>query len=751
MKLLYEMVTKLYLSLRAKRSNLALKPFFHKIASGLRPRNDFCNHLYLNLQLLKNIAQKKFRAIIPILIIAIFILFLAAYPLQKKMREIYVGQESVIIADRNNIPIYIQPNNKGYYSRYLESVPQKFKNLLIKKEDKFFFYHLGINPFSISRDVFQYIFSGKSEGQSTITQQLAKLLLNNEGQRNLKNKIIESIYAVSLELYTSKEQILLMYANSAYFGNQAQGLKEASYFYFNKGPEILSDLEISKLLASLNSPSKHYPGTYDNEKIAALLLKRFGEEKSESEKSTDFKPEKNDEMRRKNEEFFELNDLNIQCPAPCQLTIDKNLTEKLRRVLKKNIEILSSSNAENGAIVAIKLPENELIAIVGSPDPSQQTKGYQINMATKPRPAGSMFKPFIYTKAFEKGARPYSLIEDKEYKYEIGTGFPLYPKNYDGKYHGTVTLHYALSNSLNVPAVKVLEYAELENFYDFLKNNLKFESIQPLENYGLGIALGGLEMSPLALSEYFTIFPNKGILKPLIVYKNPLDKPLSIGGINDFNSKQKIISEEIIELINKILSDRKTAIDQFGLKSNLNLEQDNYALKTGTSYDYHDSWVIGYTPDFLVAVWIGNSSNKPMRQISGQSGAGKIWQETMEIMLNSSYNKKTAFSFAQIKEFTNSGSIEYGLDKDDYEKNRLILQKPSIIKNPHDDDVFLFEKGMTIPLETENNAKWFINKTFLKEGKSISWQPEKADEYLITAATEQEISETIKITIKKEE
>ncbi len=696
-------------------------------------------------KIIKNNIQKSFAA----LLMAIFILLAAAYPLQKQLKELYIQQQSVIISDRNNIPIYIQPNPKGYYSRNLESVPLRFKELLIKKEDRFFFYHLGINPASIARDSFQYVFSRKSKGQSTITQQLVKILLQNEGQRNLKNKIIESAYAVSLELYASKEQILTMYGNTAYFGNQAQGLKEASYFYFNKDPETLSNIETLKLLASLSSPSIRYPRTYENEKMADWLAKNFL--KDENIKSDNFKTPKSDKMTRKHESSFEINSLGIKCRNSCQLTIDAALTKKLRDILRQNIENLALANAENGVIIVIKIPENELLAIVGSPYPNSQTQGYQINMAAKPRPIGSTFKPFIYAKAFEKGARPYSLVDDKEYKYEISAGFPLYPKNYDGKYYGSATLHYALSNSLNVPAVKTLEYVGLKNFYNFLENDLQLKTIQPIENYALGIALGGLEMSPLALSEYFTIFPNRGILKPLKIYKTPSGQdPISIGGINDFNSEQKIINEDFIQLINKILSDRQTASDQFGLKSNLNLPQNNYALKTGTSYNYHDSWIMGYTPDFLIGVWLGNSQNRPMRQISGQSGAGKIWREAMQLMLNSEYNKQTPFVFNKIKEYYENNSLEYGLEKDDYEKIRGLLQESQLINNPHKDDVFLFEQNTIIPLKANEKADWFINGKFFGNGDNLSWQPSRPGEYEIKAKIGGITEEKIKIKIESE-
>ncbi|MCK4891864.1 MAG: hypothetical protein KAS78_04305, partial [Candidatus Pacebacteria bacterium] len=352
---------------------------------------------------------------------------------------------------------------------------------------------------------------------------------------------------------------------------------------------------------------------------------------------------------------------------------------------------MNEKDATNGSIVVIKLPENEILSVIGSPDPKIPSYGYQINMAKKTRPIGSAVKPFIYLKGFEKGLRPYTIVEDKEYKYIIGTGFAFYPKNYDYEYRGKVSLHYSLTNSLNVPTVKVLEYAGLDDFYNFLLEDLEFDPVQDIENYQLGIALGGLEMDLLSLSYYFTIFPSEGILTPLKIYNNKKESESFEDSESDFtyqtntnfSQNKRIADEEYIQLINKVLSDRKTGIEQFGMNSNLNLFQDNYAVKTGTSRDFCDSWTIGYTPDFLVGVWVGNSDNTPMDGISGQSGAGRIWNEAMNLLINSEYNKKTPFEFDLIKEFYKDENIEYGLFEDNYEENKTLLQDDSLILNPH--------------------------------------------------------------------
>ena len=676
--------------------------------------------------------QKQSRAIASAILIILASVYLFTYPPANHLKTIYRQLESPVVKDRNGKIIELKPNAKGYYAKKNEDVPEKFKDLLLKKEDRFFYYHPGMNPFSLLRDIASFLTAGKLRGSSTISQQLVKILLGNENRRSLKNKIIESIYALSLELHASKKEILRMYINSAYFGNQAQGLGEASLFYFAKDPESLTDQEILELLATLNYPSGRYPGSLQNKKIlpylAGVLGINFDKKSSGTERA------KNTANPRKDTASFEINALGIDCAAYCELTIDSTLTETIREILAWNLNLASFANVDNGAVVVIKLPENELLSIVGSPDPNSPAEGAQINMALRARPIGSTAKPFIYLNAFAKGARPYSLVEDQEYAYRIGTGFAFYPKNYDGEYRGTVTLHQALSNSLNVPSVKVLEFTGLEEMYDFFRNSLGFKSIQPLENYELGIALGALEMDLLTLAHYFTIFPNEGILKP---FKIVLDTPgfLATPMGPEISEEKLVTKKEFAQLINKILSDRETAVDQFGMKSNLTLGSNNYALKTGTSRDFHDSWTIGYTPDFLVGVWLGNSDNTPMQVISGQTGAGKIWHEVMEVLLNSSYNQKAPFHFDSLKEFTESGTIEYGLKGDNYEKIRYIIKDGfrKMILRPHDGDQMLLEKNTVIPLLADETVNWYIDNFFLGAGKETTWQPQQEGYYVIRA------------------
>jgi penicillin-binding protein 1C len=686
--------------------------------------------------------MKKLKIILLTILTLVIIVLIWFYILDKRLTQLYQNQSSAILYDRNDNLIAIIPNSRGYYNQYQDKLSIEISKLLVQKEDKYFYFHPGINPISSFRAGLYNLGIGRRKASSTITQQLTKILLGNELKRNIKNKLIESVYSLALDTYHSKKEILLMYANSIYFGNNIQGINQASQSYFGASPNALEQTQITQLLATISNPSNNNPGRESNKQETIDIAKNINLDIDDNN-IVDVKTIKEnlDKFSFSQKNLFELSDIYKADDKSIRFTIDSFLNERVREIVTKNINDLVEKSANNAAVVVIKLPENELLSIVGSPNPYLDQNGYKINMANSPRPIGSTIKPFIYLNGFKNGLRPYTLVDDREYKYITAIGFPLYPKNFDYQYRNIISLHYALSNSLNVPSLKVLEYIGLDNFYNFLKKDLGFKPIQNLDNYQLGIALGGLEMSLLDLCKYSTIFPNKGSLKDLSITKSDSIKP-----------EKQIAEEKYIQLVNRILNDRKTGIEQFGLKSDLNLFQDNYALKTGTSRDYKDSWVVGYTPDFLVGVWVGNADNSPTQSVSGQIGAGKIWQETMELLLNSSYNKKTKFDFNLIKSFSNSDFIEYGLPNDDYNKikNILVDQSNDIILSPHDGDIFLMETGMKIKLEARDAMAWYLDLKLIEKSKDVIISPTKTGKYIIKAVAEDKSFEEINIFVTQQ-
>lgn len=666
-------------------------------------------------------------------------LFIITIPFNNKLQRSYLAKKSVIITDSQNRVIKILPNESGAIAIFQDSFPAGLKQALVRKEDRLFYWHLGINPVSVTRAVLHYLKGDKTPSQSTITQQLAKILLGQGQERSLPNKVKEAGYALALELHTSKDSILSMYLNTAYLGNQAEGFLSAAELYFGKEINSLTDEETYRLLATLNNPTNNNPFTKANSESAKILADRLGLLGAPIDWKESLIDENIPVGSRKaswnkyinNDAFFELSSLGLDPKRDMPLSIDKELSVTIRSIMKKNINNIQDSGAQNGAVVIIKTgPEkkaSELLAIVGSPEPNTEAYGYKINMALKPRAIGSTIKPFIYLKGFEKGLRPYTEVEDKEYKYTIGSGFAFYPKNYDYQYHGLVNLHYALSNSLNVPAVKVLEYDGINGFNSFMLDDLKFRPVQDINNYQLGIALGELEMNLLDLSYYFTIFPNEGRLKPLRI-----SEAFPLASANaDFSQDKQIAQPEYAQLINRILNDRRTGVEEFGQNSVLNLPFKNFAVKTGTSREFHDSWTIGYTPDFVVGVWVGNAEDRPMKMVSGQTGAGQIWQEVMNLMENSAYATDKQFDFSLVKDYSEDGKIEYGLEGDDYARQKNLLMDKGLIIRPHDQDEFLLSENTSIILEASESVDWSVNGNILGKGEKYIFEPKKTGTYQI--------------------
>lgn len=695
-----------------------------------------------------NLMKATFRKKIIVLavIAAVFAVIIAAAAAKHQsdsLLEIYTQSRSPEVSDRAGKLLFLRPNSREYYAQYLETMPNGAKELLVAKEDRTFYWHVGINPLAIAKNAISRLGIGNRAGSSTITQQLAKNLMGNVNDRRLANKISEAFAAFSLELNLTKENILTEYANSIYFGNRLQGLQTASIAYFGVTLDKLTDARIFQLLAAISDPNGLNPTRAGNIEQAQLLAKNL-----KMAIDDDFIAPAQAQANlaayySQNIPVFELSKYlgDRNCAGSLQTTLDTDINGKLRQIIAQNLQDLDTKKAKNAAAIVISLPQNNVLAMAGSPDPSSNQNGYQIDMLGIKRQIGSTIKPFIYLKAFEKGMRPYSLIDDREYKYSAGQNFAIYPENYDRVYHGLMTAHYGLANSINVAAVKTLEFADNKEFGDFVQNELGIPMQQDYSNYQMGVALGVMETDITSLARAFTIFPNNGNLQKLQLFANPQCNAAFCAAEN-----KKVASQPYIQLVNKILADRTIAQDQFSSASDLNLPADNYALKTGTSHDYTDSWIVGYTPDFLVAVWVGNADATAMEGLSGQLGAGRIWNDIMELMLASEYNRRTPLDFSDITEYRDGDNIEYGLAGDDYEKTKNILLQNNnqLILKPHDGDTYRLDPNTRIILKSNQPAAWQVNGKDTGFGNEIIYTPETAGTYLITASSNTQ-NESIKI------
>jgi len=291
--------------------------------------------------ILKKRGDKVFLIFCLFLFFVLIAFLIGGYFLQKQLIEIYNKQESIVIKDRNGENIFIKPNQKGYWTQYLNEIPPEFKEFLVKKEDKLFYYHFGFNPWSIFQAVFGYLGIGNRKASSTITQQLVKILFGKESERNLKNKIIELIYALSLEIYQRKEDILKMYVNSVYFGNQVQGLSQASRLYFNLSPDLLTKGQILQLLTTIHAPSENNPMKLDNKKSAIALAEILKVDNQNLIIVNSLTVKENiGKYSHFDDSYFELKPFIENLNENKQLTIDKELTERVREIIKRNIDEL---------------------------------------------------------------------------------------------------------------------------------------------------------------------------------------------------------------------------------------------------------------------------------------------------------------------------------------------------------------------------------------------------------------------------
>lgn len=652
----------------------------------------------------------------------------------------YQALESDIIFDRWGVPVRISPNERGHFQLSADYIPDQLINLIIKKEDRYFKYHPGINPVSMFRALVSS--SDRRYGGSTITQQLAKNLLGNEQNRTISNKLYESWYALGLEWRLSKKEILEMYTNTTFVGNRYQGLAMGSLAYFNTSLNNTTIEQQISLLATLSHPASRNPWQENHVDYFSFLAAHLLPEKS----SVLIAPTPTSSFQTQSNQAFELSDIPIRCQKTIHTSLDIEIHEKIQDILNKHVQDMRDVNINQGAVVVIDPQKSELISIVGTTNPRSQRPGNQINMAIQDRPTGSTIKPFIYGKAFETEARPYSLIDDREYRYPIASGFPLYPKNYDGKYRGEVTLHESLSGSLNVPTVKVLNHIGLDTFYDFLETSMKFKSLQDFDTYEYGIALGGLEMDLLTLTHYFTALPRHGSIKPL--YLNSEQNCLITLPSASINHATQIFSPAVSSLVHTILRDRDSAVTQFGLRSNLNIPHHDYGVKTGTSRDYHDSWIIGYTNDLVVGVWLGNADNTPMVKISGQQGAGLVWHDVMQYLLTTPYNTNTIIKpDSDLVQFQFDNSLEWGLKTDVPDIFRTILLDEKLIHFPHNNDVYMLSDTTKIQLRSKSDVQWYVDDQYIATGLQAGWQPYTTGSFEVVAIDSKNTTRKEKITI----
>ncbi len=542
-------------------------------------------------------------------LIAVSIFINIRYPLPTNIDY----SQIILSSDSTVIHSYLNRGDKWRMKTELHEITPLLRKAIVFKEDRFFYYHGGINYLAVVRALFNNIISGKrTSGASTITMQVARLLEPKE--RTYINKIIEMYRAIQLENKYSKDEILQMYLNLVPYGGNIEGVKAASVLYFEKAPNHLSLAELTALSIIPNRPNSLVVGK-DNAEIVKqrnkwlkrfLKAKLFPKQQIEDAINEPLNAYRHESPKYAPQYCYRIKQQSPKLPI-IHTHLDYKKQRKVQKIVENYIKILYNQNIKNAAALIIDNRTNSVVTYVGSADFYNTEDAGQVDGITAIRSPGSTLKPLVYANGFDKG-----IITPKIKITDVPVNFSGYePSNYDDKFHGYITVEYALINSLNITAVKVLSQVGIKNFINTLKR-MNFEQISEDEDkLGLSVILGGCGVSLEQLTKMYHAFANKGKFTEL----NWLTKDTIMGGFN-------IISPESAYMLTEILSKVKRPDLPTEWQNSADLPK--VAWKTGTSYGRKDAWSIGYNKNYTIGVWVGNFSSEGVQDMSGATTASPL-------------------------------------------------------------------------------------------------------------------------------
>lgn len=570
------------------------------------------------------------------------------------------------ILDRNGRLLYevIDPNGGNHTPVLLSQIPEACQAAIIAVEDANYYSHPGVDVAGILRALWINLQGGETlAGGSTLTQQVARnLLLSPEEvlQRTVGRKLRESILAWRLARAYSKEEVLALYLNQVYFGNLAYGIEGAANIYFGK-PAAMLDLAECAMLAGLpQAPAIFDPLTNpilarDKQSLVLELMVKEGKITTQ------------EAARARNEPLgFAAVAFPIEAPHFVTMvwgmiesrlgtdvtragglvvttTLDLDLQHTAEETVHRHLTRLQSEspdrpahNVHNGALVALEPVHGSVLALVGSPNYFDASIDGAVNAAMAPRQPGSALKPLTYALALDpRRPEPWTaatVLLDVRTAFVTREGDPYVPLNYDRVFHGPVSVRQALACSYNVPAVKALQAVGIDSLVR-LARDLGIGTFEDVDRFGLALTLGGGEVRLIELTGAYAALANGGYrVEPQLIQSVSLgDETLYQAPVVGL-AENPILDPRVAWILTDILSDDAARAPSFGHGSVLRLGRPS-AVKTGTTTDWRDNWTIGYTPDLVTGVWVGNADNSPMLEVSGVTGAGPIWHSFMETAL----------------------------------------------------------------------------------------------------------------------
>ncbi|MBE9257569.1 penicillin-binding protein 1C [Dolichospermum sp. LEGE 00246] len=580
------------------------------------------------LQIKRNYKLNKI--IVPCIVICLLI---RLCPYFAPIRSLNIAQHQLAIefTDRNNLPLgtILTSDQENTSVVKLNQVSPQFIKAILAAEDAHFYQHGALDLKAIFRAIKIAIENKKIvSGASTITMQLARMLDNSP--RTMTAKLKEVWLSWRLAAGMTKDEILAAYINRLPMGGNIYGVEAAAQIYFSIPASDLNLAQASILAAIPNNPTYFNPYQHRErlQQRQKYVLNRMVQEKYISDADAQliykekiiFQPRQQGIIAAPHFLFWlaKQNNTPNQESSPIRTTINRPLQQFVEAQVQQVISSLKANNVHDAAVVIIDNSSGEVLSYVGSPDYFNDVKLGRNDGVQALRQPGSTLKPFVYELALEKGViNPHTILPDVPAHYAI-PGAKLYsPTDYTNSFLGPVRVRVALANSLNVPAVKVLEKVGVETFLNRL-HELGFAHLnQDAEYYGLGLTLGSGEVNLWELARAYLTMANMGKITPLVTTLN-----------SSPNSNSQFLVSNYWQLIIDMLSDRYARSTAFGVDSVLNLPFP-VAVKTGTSSNYRDTWTVGFSSDYTVATWVGNFNGEPMRQVSGVTGAAPLWNRIM--------------------------------------------------------------------------------------------------------------------------
>jgi 1A family penicillin-binding protein len=581
---------------------------------------------------------------------AAYVSIAADLPAPDTLRSQAAGFVSTRIYDRNGRLLYeiMDPSGGRRILVPYEQISPHVINATVATEDARFWRHPGVDPIGIIRAVIQNVQEGEIvSGASTIPQTLVDVvLLGPEGQmeQSLGRKIREAVLAAEISRRYTKREILEIYLNEVNFGSLAYGIEAAAETYFGKAAGDLTLAEASMLAGLPQAPAywdpyTNWEGARRRQAVVLDLMVKAGyisQAEADAAKAEELtlRPLELDVdaphfvvwVQQLLEQKYGA-DVLYRSGLKVTTTLDSRLQSIAQEEAQAHLRTLKDRHATNAALVALKPDTGEVLAMLGSADFNNAEIDGQVNVTLRLRQPGSSIKPVTYVTAFEKGWTPATVLWDVETEFTDALGRPYVPKNYDRKVRGPVLVRQALAQSLNIPAVKTLDFVGIPAMLD-TAHRLGIESLNR-PDYGLSLTLGGGDVTLLEMAGAYAVFAHGGKRVPPVAILRIEDAAGRI--IEEYQppAGEQVISPQHAYLITDILSDNQARAGTFGANSALKLSRPA-AAKTGTTDDWRDSWTLGYTPALVAGVWVGNADNTEMQNVTGASGAGPIWHNFME-------------------------------------------------------------------------------------------------------------------------